>query len=72
MREYTTHHDDCGCLSEKHLATIRELVEIMERALNCWRAANNSTELWEAWADNLGEEFQNEIAKSEKLLSEEK
>ncbi len=51
-----------------HKEVIRELVNMQKRALDCWNASHNSTELWEAWADNLGEKFKDSISKAEKLL----
>ena len=43
MKPHTTHHDDCGCLSEKHRAEIdalRARADKLEGALVC---ANNNT-----------------------------
>ena len=57
--------EEIADLIANSLSDLEKLLAVSKRALTCWRAANNKTELWEAWADNLGEEMKNVIAEVE-------
>ena len=52
MREHTTHHDDCGCLSERHaqeIAAANETIKRLQRKLDdAEKGLELVTAKWEA------------------------